>query len=79
MAHSSSSGVGPAACAMLGPLLATKTVPLLSGQCALPPCTHHAIADLTKPRPPFQRLPSVALHTVRMVHANAREHCPRCK
>ena len=32
--------LGPASTAMLGPLLATKTVPLLSVQCALPPCAH---------------------------------------
>ena len=34
--------LGPASTAMLGPLLATKTVPLFSVQCALPPCAQCA-------------------------------------
>ena len=38
MVHSSSSDFGLVACARLGPLLATNTVPPLSVQCALAPC-----------------------------------------
>ena len=38
--------LGPASMAMLGPLLATNTVPLLRVQCALPPCAWGRIHEI---------------------------------